>query len=55
MNDIARTALSEGDGKNGLDLEQASRYHGMLIQWFCHLPEPLQPQKIAMPSQLLLQ
>ncbi|KAI4639934.1 hypothetical protein J4E93_008733 [Alternaria ventricosa] len=54
MNDIARKALPEDDGDNNLDIEQASRYHHMLVQWFRDLPEPLQPQNAAMPTQLLL-
>ncbi|KAI4914966.1 hypothetical protein J4E90_005003 [Alternaria incomplexa] len=54
MNDIAGKALPEDDGDNNLDIEQASRYHLMLVQWFRDLPEPLQPQNAAMPTQLLL-
>ncbi|CAN9445111.1 unnamed protein product [Alternaria alternata] len=54
MNDIAGKALPEGDGQNDLDLQQASRYHAMLVQWFHDLPEPLQSHNIAMPTQLLL-
>ncbi|KAH6865064.1 hypothetical protein BKA58DRAFT_391324 [Alternaria rosae] len=54
MNDIAGKALPEDGGDNNLDIEQASRYHSMLIQWFRDLPEPLQPQNVAMPTQLLL-
>jgi len=55
MNDIAGKALPEDDGDNNLDIEQAGRYHSMLVQWFRDLPEPLQPQNAAMPTQLLLQ
>ena len=55
MNDIAGKALLEDNGDNDLDIEQASRYHSMLVQWFRDLPEPLQPQNAAMPTQLLLQ
>lgn len=55
MNDIAGKALPEDDGDSNLDIEQASLYHLMLVQWFRDLPEPLQPQNAAMPTQLLLQ
>jgi hypothetical protein len=55
MNDIAGKALPEGDGQNNLDLQQAGRYHAMLVQWLYDLPEPLQSNNIAMPTQLLLQ
>jgi hypothetical protein len=55
MNDIAGKALPEDDGDNKLDIQQAGRYHAMLFQWFRDLPEPLQPQNAAMPTQLLLQ
>jgi hypothetical protein len=55
MNDIAGKALPEDDGENSLNLEQAGRYHAMLNQWFRDLPDSLQPQNIAMPTQLLLQ
>lgn len=55
MNDIAAKALPEEDGHDGIDLQQARRYYGMLMQWFNELPEPLQPQNVAMPTHLLLQ
>jgi hypothetical protein len=55
MNDIAGKALRENDGQNSLGLEQARRYHTMLMEWFHDLPGPLQPQNVAMPTQLLLQ
>ncbi|KAI4622139.1 hypothetical protein J4E83_004879 [Alternaria metachromatica] len=52
--DYSGKALPEDDGDNNLDIEQAGRYHSMLVQWFHDLPEPLQPQNAAMPTQLLL-
>jgi hypothetical protein len=55
MNDVAGKALQENIGQNELDLQQAGRYHAMLLQWFRDLPDPLQPQNAAMPTQLLLQ
>jgi hypothetical protein len=55
MNDIAKRALLKDNGRNELNLERASRYHSMLVKWFRELPEPLQPQNAAMPTQLLLQ
>ncbi|KAA8611295.1 Zn(2)-C6 fungal-type DNA-binding domain protein [Pyrenophora tritici-repentis] len=54
MNDVASKALPEEDGQDEIDLQQASRYNSMLMQWFRELPEPLQPRNIAMPSHLLL-
>ncbi|KAF1828805.1 hypothetical protein BDW02DRAFT_614218 [Decorospora gaudefroyi] len=54
MNDIAGKAIPKNDGDNTLDLDQAGRYHTMLLKWFRELPEPLQPQNAAMPTQLLL-
>jgi hypothetical protein len=55
MNDIAGKALPQDNAHNQLDLKQAGRYHSMLVSWFRELPEPLQPQSAAMPTQLLLQ
>jgi hypothetical protein len=55
MNDITRKARLEDHGQNSPSLEQASRYHTMLIEWFHDLPGPLQPQSVALPTQLLLQ
>ncbi|KAA8626812.1 C6 transcription factor [Pyrenophora tritici-repentis] len=55
MNDIAGKALPEKDGHDEIDIQQADRYHGMFMQWFNELPEPLQPHNIAMPTHLLLQ
>jgi hypothetical protein len=55
MNDIVGKTLWGNDGQNSLGLEQASRYHTMLMGWFHDLPGPLQPQNVAMPTQLLLQ
>jgi len=55
MNDIAGKALPEKDAHNEIDIQQACRYHTMLMQWFNELPEPLQPQNIALPTHLLLQ
>ncbi|PWO19553.1 EPT1, sn-1,2-diacylglycerol ethanolamine- and cholinephosphotransferase, partial [Pyrenophora tritici-repentis] len=54
MNDIAGKALPEKDGHDEIDIQQADRYHGMFMQWFNELPEPLQPHNIAMPTHLLL-
>jgi hypothetical protein len=55
MNDIAGKALPKDNSRNQLDIKQAGRYHSMLVSWFRELPEPLQPQNAAMPTQLLLQ
>jgi hypothetical protein len=55
MNDIAGKAYPEDSGQNKFDLNQASRYHAMLVQWFDELPAPLKAQNVAMPTQLLLQ
>jgi hypothetical protein len=55
MNGIAGKARLENHGQNSLGLEQASRCQTMLIEWFHGLPGPLQPQSVALPTQLLLQ
>jgi hypothetical protein len=55
MNDIAGKALPKDNASTQLDVAQAERYHSMLVKWFRELPVPLQPQNVAMPTQLLLQ
>lgn len=56
MNDIMKHVFqSSEEGKAGaLSMEQAASFYKRLKQWRLHVPSPLRPQAIVLPTHLLM-